>query len=70
MCSYTDDPYTFVNLSYHIILVTTTSTAIISHKTACNSISLVVGLFIEIKTGYWGFETKQNLVFRMLVTVQ
>ena len=32
---------------------------------------LVVGSFTEIKTSsaYWGFETNQNLVFHMLVTV-
>ena len=30
---------------------------------------LVLGPFIEIKTGYQGFETKQNPIFHLLVTV-
>ena len=43
-----------------------------SHKTICRDMTctvlkVVVASFTEIKTDYRGFETKQNLVFRMLV---
>ena len=39
----------------------------ISRINAVNWNLLVVASFTEIKTSYWGFETKRNPVFCMLV---